>query len=129
MSTHYVGIDLHSKTSLLGVIDTQGQKVAEANLANDLKQILEFLQPFGPDLVIAIESTLNWYWLVDGLQQAGYQVQLAHTLGLYMISGPKSKPTAAMPSNWPNTCAWENSPKPTSTPRTNDPCAICCAGG
>ena len=91
MSTHYVGIDLHSKTSLLGVIDAQGRKVAEANLPNDLKQILEFLEPFGPDLVIAIESTLNWYWLVDGLQQAGYQVQLAHTLGLYMISGAKVK--------------------------------------
>ena len=85
MSTHYVGIDLHSKTSLLGVTDAQGRKVAEANLPNDLEQILEFLRPYGPDLTIAIESTLNWYWLVDGLQQAGYQVQLAHTLGRYMI--------------------------------------------
>jgi len=40
---------------------------------------------------IAIESTINWYWIVDGLQEAGYDVRLAHTLGLYMITGAKIK--------------------------------------
>ncbi len=91
MSENYVGIDLHTKSSQLGVIDHQGQPVAEAKLPNDLSQILTFLQPYGPRLPIAIESTLNWYWLVDGLQLAGHQVQLVHTLGRYMISGAKVK--------------------------------------
>ena len=40
---------------------------------------------------IVVESTFNWYWLVDGLQEAGYKVRLAHTLGLYMITGAKVK--------------------------------------
>jgi transposase len=42
-------------------------------------------------LQIVVESTFNWYWLVDGLQAAGYNVVLAHTLGLHMITAAKVK--------------------------------------
>ena len=38
-----------------------------------------------------VESTFNWYWLIDGLQAEGYEVVLAHTLGLYLITGAKVK--------------------------------------
>ena len=91
MSTYYCGIDLHAKNCVLGVIDEVGHPVDEAKLPNDLEKILAFLSPYGPDLHIAIESTINWYWIVDGLQEAGYDVHLAHTLGLYMITGAKVK--------------------------------------
>jgi len=91
MSTYYCGIDLHARNCVLCVIDAKGHPVAEAKLPNEWGQLLDFLSPYGPDLHIAIESTLNWYWIVDGLQEAGYDVHLAHTLGLYMISGAKVK--------------------------------------
>jgi transposase len=65
--------------------------VKEGNLSNDLSLILEFLEPFGKDVHIAIECTINWYWIVDGLKEVGYDVRLAHTLGLYMITGAKVK--------------------------------------
>jgi len=91
MSTYYCGIDLHAKSCVFGVIDAAGHPVDEAKLPNDLEKILAFLSPYGPDLHIAIESTINWYWIVDGLQEAGYDVHLAHTLGLYMITGAKVK--------------------------------------
>jgi transposase len=89
--TFYSGIDLHSKKSHVCVIDRKGKKVKEENLDNDLTLILQFLKPFGKDVHIAIESTINWYWIVDGLQEAGYDVKLAHTLGLHMITGAKVK--------------------------------------
>ena len=89
--TFYCGIDLHSKKSQVCIIDQDGKKVKEANLNNDLSLILEFFKPFGKDVHIVIECTINWYWLVDGLQEAGYDVRLAHTLGLYMITGAKVK--------------------------------------
>jgi transposase len=38
---------------------------------------------------IAVESTYNWYWLVDGLQSAGYEVQLVHTSALKVYEGMK----------------------------------------
>jgi hypothetical protein len=81
--TFYCGIDLHSKKSHVCVIDRK------ENLNNNLTLILEFLNPFGKDVHIAIESTINWYWIVDGLQEARYDVRLAHTLGLHILrSGP-----------------------------------------
>ena len=87
----YCGIDLHAKKSQLCIIDKDGKKVKEGNLNNDLSLILEFLEPFGKDVHIVIESTINWYWIVDGLMEEGYDVRLAHTLGLYMITGAKVK--------------------------------------
>lgn len=89
--TFYSGIDLHTKKSQFCIIDEDGRKVKEVNLDNDLSLILEFLEPFGKDVHIAIESTINWYWIVDELMEAGYDVKLAHTLGLYMITGAKVK--------------------------------------
>jgi len=89
--TFYCGIDLHSKKSHVCIIDKHGKKVKEEKLNNDLSIILQFLKPFGKDVHIAIESTINWYWIVDGLQEAGYDVKLAHTLGLHMITGAKVK--------------------------------------
>ena len=38
---------------------------------------------------IAVESTYNWYWLVDGLMDAGYVVHLAHVPALPQYSGLK----------------------------------------
>jgi len=89
--TIYCGIDLHTKKSQLCIIDADGEKVKEGNLDNDLSVILKFLEPFGNDIHIAIECTINWYWIVDGLKNKGYDVRLAHTLGLYMITGAKVK--------------------------------------
>jgi transposase len=68
MSTFYCGIDLHAKKSQVCVIDKKGTKVKEENLNNDLSLILQFLKPFGRDVHIVIESTINWHWIVDGLQ-------------------------------------------------------------
>ena len=89
--TFYCGIDLHSKKSHVCIIDKDGKKVKEENLNNDLTLILQFLKPFGKNVHIVVESTINWYWIVDGLQEAGYDVKLAHTLGLYMITEAKVK--------------------------------------
>ena len=38
---------------------------------------------------IALESTFNWYWLVDGLQEAGHVVHLANTAAMQPYSGLK----------------------------------------
>ena len=36
-----------------------------------------------------MESTFNWYWLVDGLMEDGYLVHLAHPAGMQQYSGLK----------------------------------------
>ncbi len=38
---------------------------------------------------MVVESTYNWYWLVDGLMEAGYRVQLANPSAIRPYSGLK----------------------------------------
>ncbi len=76
----YCGIDLHSSNCQVVVLDQSLATVAERRHRNDLGEIVTFLEPHREELVgIAVESTRNWYWLVDGLMDAGHQLDLANT--------------------------------------------------
>lgn len=78
--TLYCGIDLHSNNHVVVVIDEQDQRRVEKRLPNDLNATLRLLAPHKDQLQgIAVESTFNWYWLVDGLMAHGYEVSLVNT--------------------------------------------------
>src|SRR5580693_2382555 len=84
------GIDLHSNNIMVGIVDQDGKRLAHQKLPCELKRILEFLAPFKQRLQrLAVESTYNWYWLVDGLQAAGYPVVLANPAKITQYSGLK----------------------------------------
>ena len=86
----YAGIDLHSTNSVVAVIDQSGKRLHRRRYPNDLPGILKSLEPFKGELEsVVVESTFNWYWLVDGLQDAGHRVQLAHPPGIEQYSGLK----------------------------------------
>jgi transposase len=86
----YSGIDLHSNNSLVTVRDEADRVVAEKRLPNERSRILAFLSPWREELKeIVVESTYNWYWLVDGLQAAGYKVHLAHCSAIKKYDGLK----------------------------------------
>lgn len=73
------GLDLHGDNVYCALMDRQYATVLERRLPNDLPTILETLEPYRERLAgIAVESTFNWYWLVDGLQAAAYPVHLAN---------------------------------------------------
>ena len=86
----YCGVDLHSTNSYIAVLDEQLQTVLGRRVPNRLDAILEALEPFREQLQsIAVESTFNWYWLVDGLMEAGYRVQLVNTSAVRQYEGLK----------------------------------------
>ncbi|MGH8517307.1 MAG: IS110 family transposase [Panacagrimonas sp.] len=86
----YSGIDLHSNNSLVVVIDEADRIVYRRRLPNELGKVLEALEPYRAELAgVAVESTYNWYWLVDGLQAAGYQVHLANPARMKRYDGLK----------------------------------------
>jgi transposase len=88
----YCGIDLHSKRSQVCVINEDAERVLERRrVPNRIEEVLEFLDPFRDGLRVVVESTFNWYWLVDGLEDAGCDVTLAHTLGMFAITRAKVK--------------------------------------
>src|SRR5438093_522594 len=87
----YCGIDLSARDCQVCVIDEQLKVMVQQKLGNELPRICQLLTPYQANLKIVVESTFNWYWLIDGLQAAGFEVVLAHTLGLYLITGAKVK--------------------------------------
>ena len=84
------GIDLHSNNIMVGIVDGKGKRLAHQKLPCELKCILEFLAPYKKRLQgLAVESTYNWYWLVDGLRAAKYPVALANPAKIKQYSGLK----------------------------------------
>ena len=64
----YGGIDLHANNSVVALLDEQDHPVYQKRLHNDLPEILTQLAPYQAELQgLVVESTYNWYWLVDGL--------------------------------------------------------------
>ncbi len=86
----YGAIDLHSTNNVTVVIDEQDRVVYQKRLPNDLALILMELCVYQTELQgIVVESTYNWYWLVDGLMEQGYKVHLANTAAIQQYEGLK----------------------------------------
>lgn len=86
----YGGIDLHSNSNQSAILNEDRKRIMRRKLDNDPARILSFWEPYKPDLAgIVVESTFNWYWLVDLLQDHGYRVHLANTAGIQKYSGLK----------------------------------------
>lgn len=52
------------------LLNEQDQVIYQQRLANHLPTILEPLAPHQADIMgVVVESTYNWYWLVDGLME------------------------------------------------------------
>lgn len=87
----YCGIDLSATSSHICVVDETLTIHLQQKARNELPRVCHLLAPFKPDLQIVVESTFNWYWLVDGLMASGFNVSLAHSLGLRLITQAKVK--------------------------------------
>jgi transposase len=84
------GIDLHGNNLVIGVMNQDGKRIAHRKLDCELDQVLAFLKPMKPRLQsMAVESTFNWYWLVDGLHAHGYEIDLANPAQIEQYSGIK----------------------------------------
>ncbi len=86
----YTGFDLHSSNNYLAIIDEKGKRVYKRRLRNDPENILTALMPHKDNITgIVVESTYNWYWLVDLLMEEGYKVHLANPAGIQQYKGLK----------------------------------------
>ena len=86
----YGGIDLHANNSVIVLLNEQDEVIYRKRLSNDLPAILGQLAPYHVEVQgLVVESTYNWYWLVDGLMEAGYRVHLANPAAIQQYSGLK----------------------------------------
>lgn len=86
----YCGIDLHSTNNFISVLNESDKPLFEKRMPNDLERVLLALAPYQDELQgVVVESTYNWYWLVDGLIEAGFNVHLANTIAMRQYDGIK----------------------------------------
>ena len=89
LAVHWSRIDdVLNQTGDLSGMD--GKRVAHQKVECRLSEVVRFLAPYKKRLEqVAVESTYNWYWLVDGLQALRYPVVLANPAGMEQYSGIK----------------------------------------
>ena len=87
----YAGLDLHSRNTYIGIMDKAFNRVFKKRVPNHLERIVQTLEPFRDQIKgFVIESTYNWYWLVDGLMDAGYScAHLANPSAIKQYEGLK----------------------------------------
>ena len=89
----YVGMDLHSKNTYVAILEKDTlRRQYHKRLNNNLSGIVQALEPYRESIQgIAVESTYNWYWLVDGLMANGYEgcVHLANPAAMKQYDGLK----------------------------------------
>src|SRR6266567_874248 len=90
MTKLIAGMDLHSNNVVIGLMDMDGKRVAHQKVECRLSEVVKFLAPYKKRLEqIGVESTYNWYWLVDGLRALEYPVVLANPAGMEQYNGIK----------------------------------------
>jgi transposase len=90
MTKLMAGMDLHSNNIMVAIVDMEGKRLAHQKLECRLKDVVQFLHPYKERLEkVAVESTYNWYWVVDGLVHLGYPMVLANPAKIEQYRGLK----------------------------------------
>lgn len=91
MKKLYGAFDLHSSNNVLGIIDEKDRRIFMKRLPNQPDVILAELTPYKDELVgLVVESTFNWYWLVDLLMEESFCMHLANPSGIQKYKGLKN---------------------------------------
>lgn len=88
----HCAVDLHGNNGFYGIVDETGKRVFKQRIPNSLPAVLRALEPYREqlDTGVVVESTYNWYWLVDGLQANGYTARLANPAAMEQYNGLKN---------------------------------------
>ena len=94
-ATRWVGIDLHRRRSHIAIVDEQGELTTSRRIVNGREAFLELLgDPQGAEAHVALEATYGWEWLAELLEEAGYDLHLAHPLRTRAIAAARVKTDA-----------------------------------
>ena len=97
----YAACDLHSNNTVLAVLDEAGSLKLRQRVPNDLDLIGAALAPFRDQLQgVAVESTYNAYWLLDGLDRP------AIPPGWSTPWPCRSTPASSRPTTTPTPATW-----------------------
>lgn len=88
---HYCGVDLHTKTLYLCVLDSGGNVLLHRNFPAKPAPFLKAIEPYRDDLVVGVECMFSWYWLANLCLEQSIAFLLGHALYMKSIHGGKTK--------------------------------------
>ena len=92
IKTKYVcGVDLHSTTMYICIMDKEGNIHLHRNMRNDFKLFNTLLMGYKPEISVGVESMHSYYWLADGCAEEDIPFYLGHAYYMKSIHGGKKK--------------------------------------
>ncbi|MFD7408469.1 IS110 family transposase [Streptomyces sp. NPDC059866] len=87
----YVGIDVHRKGSQIAVASQGGGIRVNRNVPNGRVSVLGVIGDLPAGTPVAFEAAFGWGWLVDLLQEHGFEPHLVHPLQCRAIAAARLK--------------------------------------
>jgi hypothetical protein len=87
----YAGIDVHRKRSQIAVLDEEGTVRINRNVPGGVTPVLEVIGDLPIGTPVAFEAAYGWGWLVEMLEDCGYQPHLVHPLRCKAIASARLK--------------------------------------
>lgn len=87
----YVGIDVHRNRSQVAVIDEGGKVLANRNVPNGVKPVLSVIGGLPAGTPAAYEAAFGWGWLLELLEDYGFEPHMVHPLQCKAIASARLK--------------------------------------
>ncbi len=88
---YYCGIDLHTKTMYVCIVNNEGEIVLHQNIRSQADAFLNLISEYRQQLIVGVECIFSWYWLADLCRQQHIEFILGHALYMKAIHGGKTK--------------------------------------
>src|SRR5216683_7673470 len=87
----YVGIDVHRKRSQVAVVTEDGTVELNKNVVNGSEPMLRLIGDLPSGTPVAFEAAFGWGWLVQLLEDYGFEAHLVHPLRCKAIASARLK--------------------------------------
>jgi transposase len=87
----YVGIDVHRKRSQVAVVTGDGTVQLNKNVVNGSEPMLRLIGDLPAGTPVAFEAAFGWGWLVQLLEDYGFEAHLVHPLRCKAIASARLK--------------------------------------
>jgi len=88
---HYIGCDAHKKYSVFTGISEEGEILPTKRVEHKKGEFFDYLKTLPPGSTIALETTGNWYWMIDEMEKAGHKPALVNAGKAKLMMGQINK--------------------------------------
>jgi transposase len=88
---HFIAFDSHKHYTLAQVETPEGELRGEERIEHEKGRVKGFLSRWDKGSPVAVETVGNYYWIVDEIENAGFQAKLVHARKAKLMMGCTNK--------------------------------------